>query len=301
MEIIRSPNGDKRQRKIMSQGSKDRKNRRKNMKREDIIKELVERGYNVQAQDIIKNGVSLEGILIKDDSATAPIIYTEHLIDAAEAYGKSLSEVVDVVIRAYEQRRNKSLNVNQFLNRDFILSHIYVGLQKKSNEDIEKKTCDLEGLESFLYIRSEEGQYSAKLNQNIMKSANLAADEAWERAKKNTFAETQVQSVASLLAEMSGISFCKEMEAASPLYIISNKWKFRGASAILDKRALAAFGKEHGADKLIAIPSSIHEMLIMPYEDNADLDAISDMVTEINLEQVEPEERLTDRAYLIEL
>ena len=273
------------------------------MKREDIIKELVQRGYNVQAQDVIKNGVVLEGILIKDGSDTAPIIYTEHLIDAAESYGKSLPEVVDAVIRAYEQRSHVNLTVNQFLNKEFILSHVYVGIQRKSNEDIEKKSCDLEGLETFLYIRdgSEEGQYSAKLNPHIMKGANLDSDEAWERAKKNTFAETQVQSVAAILAEMSGIPFSEEMESMSPLYIVSNKLKFRGASAILDQKALEAFGREHRVNKLIVLPSSIHEMLIIPYEGNGDLDAISDMVAEINQEHVEPEERLTDQAYLIEL
>ena len=64
---------------------------------------------------------------------------------------------------------------------------------------------------------------------------------------------------------------------------------------------MVAFGKKHGVNKLIVLPSSIHEMLVMPYEGNGDLDAISDMVAEINQEHVEPEERLTDQAYLIEL
>ena len=42
-------------------------------------------------------------------------------------------------------------------------------------------------------------------------------------------------------------------------------------------------------------------MLIMPYNDDMNLDDLSDIVAEANMIQVEPEERLTDRAYLIEI
>ena len=41
--------------------------------------------------------------------------------------------------------------------------------------------------------------------------------------------------------------------------------------------------------------------LIMPYNDSINMDDLSFMVADVNANQVEPEERLTDRAYLIEL
>ena len=49
------------------------------------------------------------------------------------------------------------------------------------------------------------------------------------------------------------------------------------------------------------LPSSIHEMLILPYNESINMDDLSFMVADVNATQVEPEERLTDRAYLIEL
>ena len=51
------------------------------MKREDIVKELVKRGYDAHMEDVIKNGVVFKGIAIRDESVLAPVIYTEHLIE----------------------------------------------------------------------------------------------------------------------------------------------------------------------------------------------------------------------------
>jgi hypothetical protein len=52
---------------------------------------------------------------------------------------------------------------------------------------------------------------------------------------------------------------------------------------------------------LFVIPSSIHEMMIAPYDSRFKLEELSAMVKEINETQVAPEERLTDRAYILSL
>ena len=137
----------------------------------------------------------------------------------------------------------------------------------------------------------------------MLELINVSVDEAWERAEKNTFAETEIQSITSLLFGLGGMpNEMAETKSDFPeLYVISNNCRFKGASAILDRRALKTFAKEHGVDELVVLPSSVHEMLILPYQDDMNLDDLSDIVKEVNAVQVEPEERLTDRAYLIKL
>ena len=54
-------------------------------------------------------------------------------------------------------------------------------------------------------------------------------------------------------------------------------------------------------NKILVLPSSIHEMLISPYQDWMDIDEMKAIVTEINAVEVAPEERLTDQAYIINL
>ena len=286
---------------------KERLENERKMNNNDIIKELQGRGYEAESHEVIKNGVSMKGIIIRSNDPITPILYTDDLVKMAEECGQGISDVADVLVKKYEQQKDIEIDVNQLMSRETILSHIYIGIQKNSGEKIEKKPCEFEGLEKYLYVKhSTKGRhYSLKLSQQIMGAINLSSDEAWHYAEKNTFAvgETQVQNVASMLSGMGYISD-EVAEAESDfqqLYVVTNRAKYRGASAILDRRALKAFAEEHGVNELIVLPSSIHEMLILPYQGDMNLDDLSDIVKEVNAAQVEPEEQLTDTAYLIKL
>lgn len=274
------------------------------MTREMIITELQNRGYNAEAQNAIKNGVELEGIRILTDCNIAPIIYTEAIIENAEDEGKSLDEVVSSIIGTYESHKSFSFDVNNLFDKDFVLNGLYIGLQKESTEDIIKRACDLDGIECFLYIRGEvdkEGSYSIKLNKMILESANISEDEAWEKAEANNNAETTLESMAKVLADMMGFEYSEEMDEMTPFFVISNKCRIKGASAILNKTVLSDFGKRYNTDRIVVLPSSVHEMLIAPWTEDIDLDTFTNMVTEVNNTEVEPTERLTDRAYIITL
>ena len=177
-------------------------------------------------------------------------------------------------------------------------------MQKDSTEDIEKKSCDLEGIESYLYIRGDADKdryYSAKVSRAILENANISECEAWEKAEEHTNAETTIISMAKVMCSMMNIEYSEEMEDATPLYVMTNTSKVKGASAILNKKALAEFGRKHNTDKVVVLPSSVHEMLLVPYTEEIDIDTFSEMVEKVNNEEVDPTERLTDRAYIITL
>ena len=275
------------------------------MTREMIITELANRGYKAEAQNSIKNGVELEGIRILTDSNIAPIIYTEKMIENAENENKSLDEVVSAIISIYESKKSFKFDVNMLFDRDFILNSIYVGLQKVSTEDIEKKLCeDFEGIESYLYIRGEadrEGSYSIKVSKAILDRANISELEAWEQAQTNTEAETSLESMAKVMCKMMNMEYSEDMDEMTPFFIISNKSKVKGASAILNKKVLAEFGERYHTNKIVVLPSSVHEMLLVPYTEEIDLDTFSDMVGQVNSSEVDPTEQLVDRAFIITL
>lgn len=272
------------------------------MTREMIITELKNRGYNAEAQTNIKNGVAFEGIRIMANSNVAPVIYTDDILRRAEEENKDLDEVVSAIIGIYEANCSIDFDINELFDREFVLSHLYIGLQKESTEELIKRGCDLEGIESYLYIRRDrnEGEgYSVKLNEGILERANITEKEAWRSAEYNTNRETKIQSMASVMAELYGMDDFEEFEGLTPLYVISNECKMKGASAILNKEALAQFARSHNTEDIIIIPSSIHEMLLVPYIEDMDLDYFSAMVREVNNTEVRPEERLTDRAYIV--
>ena len=76
------------------------------MNNNDIVKELQTRGYDAELHEVIKNGVSMKGIVIRSNDPMTPILYTDDLIEMAEDCGQGVEEVADVLIKKYEQQKN---------------------------------------------------------------------------------------------------------------------------------------------------------------------------------------------------
>lgn len=85
------------------------------------------------------------------------------------------------------------------------------------------------------------------------------------------------------------------------MFVVSNRQRIKGAAAILNRDALRGIGERYHTDRLVVIPSSVHECLVIPYTEEIDLDEISVMVQAVNAEEVASEEQLGDRAYIINL
>lgn len=269
------------------------------MTREMIITELNNRGYNAYPQTNIKNGVEFDGIVIRNNTKIAPVIYPDAIIQNADADNMDLDEIVSAIINTYEAHKSIDFDLDEHMSRDFLESHLFIGLQKTSNEALVKRPCEFDGIECYLYINGND--YSIKVTTGFLSQTDLTEEEAWLFAEKNTYAETTIQSMAMVMAEMLGMNYSEEMDETTPFYVISNTVRFRGASAILNKEMLSEFGRKHNTNKIVVLPSSIHEMLLLPYAEEMDIDEFSAMVGEINGAQVAPEERLTDRAYIVML
>ncbi len=270
------------------------------MTREDIINELRNRGYKAEAQNCVKNCVVFEGVRIENGSNIAPVIYTEGFLQNAEKENLSLETVVDAIEKVYESSKDFDFDFWEVFNDYFLASHLFVGLQKSSDEEIIKRPSELEGIENYIYVRCrEEGDYSAsfKMTKGLLKILNMSEEEVWWLAESNTKAETDVKSLGKLL-------FGEEYEddgERCPFYVITNKSRIKGASAILNRKAIEEVARKYEVEKVVILPSSIHEMLIVPYTDEMSLDEFSAMVEAVNESQVAPEERLTNRAYIVTL
>lgn len=276
------------------------------MNRTHIIKKLENRGYYAVEQNAIKNGVEFEGICISksENETVKPVIYTTEIIRRAEGEGKTIDDVVNTIIDIYEKNKNVDLKVNNFFDRNFILDNLFIGLQKQSNEELVKDDCDLEGIESYLYVRQSKKDsefYFLKMTKSILDKAGIMESEAWEYAEKNTYDETIITPMATIMDEIFGIEDVEEKEEILPMYVITNKCKERGASSILNKKALNEIAKKMNTNKVIAMPSSIHEMIIIPYNEKESVESYSKLVREVNQNAVEPEIQLTNRAYLLEV
>lgn len=271
--------------------------------RNTIIAALQERNYNAIPQDVVKNSVLLQGITIRNETNIAPTIYIDKLIENFD----NLDNIVEHIINIYEANKSIDINIDNLTNREWILEHLYIALQKSSGEELIKRTCELSDIEQFLYVRSNlssDDGWSVKLNPSIMKSANLDIDEAWEVAEKNTFSsgQTIIKSMAEILFGLSGCSDFVEDNSFPQMYVITNQIKVKGSVQVLDKNAIRKFFPDN-IHRLVCIPSSIHECILVPIDDDEDIniDDFNMMVQEVNSSEVDETEQLSNHVYILKI
>ena len=263
------------------------------MKRANIVEELNKRGYIAQATETVKNSVVMKGIVIRGDSPIAPVIYTDELIRKAENNGDMVENVADEIIRIYSKHRQQNFDIDRLYDRDFIFEHVVIGLQRESDENLVKKPSGYDGIESYLYMQWGEG-FSVKIKADLLKIAGISQKEAWQRAEQNVCKESKLTTLGNILGSVG-------LMGETQMYVITNKKGIRGASAILNRRLIEEVANGCGVTKLVMFPSSVHEMLLIPYDVSMNIEELNEMVASINSSVVEPEDRLTDRAYIIEL
>ena len=268
-----------------------------NITRETIITALRERDYDAIPNDVIKNGVILQGITIRNETNIAPTIYIDKFIETFD----NLDDIVEHIITTYEENKNTDFNIDNLTNRDWILEHLYIALQKSSDEPLIKRTCELDDIEQFLYIRGQSSSelWCTKLNTHIMKLAGLSIDEVWEAAKNNTFLsnETVIENMADLLDDLFEVAG----NSLPQMYVISNKSKVRGSVQVLDKVAIRNYFPDN-VHRLVCIPSSIHECILIPADnEDIDVDMFNSMVQEVNTSEVDVTEQLGSHIYILQI
>ena len=122
----------------------------------EIVKELENRGYEARENVVVKNSVEFNTINVKNSDSIELIIYPEKLANPSDLENLSLSEAVDIIIKIINTSPEVPCDMDKLKDTDFILSHIMMGVQKSSTQDLLKKASVFEGIEIFLYVRIDE-------------------------------------------------------------------------------------------------------------------------------------------------
>ena len=85
-------------------------------------------------------------------------------------------------------------------------------------------------------------------------------------------------------------------ETDSDMYVLTNESKLNGAACILYENVLYDFAQKLGAD-LYILPSSVHEVILLPKLSMFEKDELVNMVKEVNTEGVAADEVLSDHVY----
>lgn len=239
-------------------------------KRNELVAELKEMGINAEATDVMKNGVVCEGIMIPDGSNVNAVMYPNEETTA--------QEVIEVINNA----NKKSINEEEIMREEYVRNRVKIGMMRSSAGDrVIRKPSEFDGIDMFLYVDGDGFAYKLPANYPY---------DMWKFAEQNTKADT-------VFVGMSEILFGMDM-GNDMLYVLTNKSKYRGAGCIIDKDTIRNKGI---GNKFYAIPSSIHEWILMPYSDDFTPENIREIIGAVNTEQVDPEEQLGDHAYILEV
>lgn len=85
------------------------------------------------------------------------------------------------------------------------------------------------------------------------------------------------------------------MSSDERMFVLTNELKLNGAAAILDTDLMLEIFEKIG--EFYILPSSIHEVLIVPMSSNIHVNELKAMVKEANDTQVSPEDRLSYSIY----
>lgn len=265
------------------------------MMRDIIVRELENRGYKVKSCVKNSNGVELEGIQIVIGDI-CPVFYIDRITKDMEENNKSLHQVIDEMVEVIEGSK-LDIDIDRISKPEFVLENVYVGLQRKTTERLVKRDCKFEGIEEYLYVKcSKDGTY--KLSASHLTSLGISEEELWRKAMEHTRASAIIQPMASMLGLMG-----HDAEMGQHLYILTNRDGYRGAACVLDQKIIKVLGKRLGANKFTVIPSSVHEVILVPNNERTgiDMERLEHMIQEINATMVDATEQLGDRPYVLEL
>lgn len=260
---------------------------------------LINNNYHVypKIQMVCKNTVNMTGLCFYEDGQhIAPVIYIDRFL--CDEFTDE--EAASYVMTTYNQA-GIDIDIDLFKDANYIREHLYLGLEKKG-DDNKYLTRDsaYENIIEYLYIRDEaslDNTFSVKISAEHLKSVGISEAEAWNIASEHTAREIQIQTMSEVLHDMMPDNI--EQIDDVGMYIFSNHIRMRGAAVVTNLDYVKRWAKDKGFNKIIIIFSSIHEVIVLPATDDTDIDAITEMIQEVNKGCVEPAEQLAEKAYII--
>jgi hypothetical protein len=91
----------------------------------------------------------------------------------------------------------------------------------------------------------------------------------------------------------------KSIEDVERIFVLTNYCCMGGAVTILYRNVLKDFARERGVKEILILPSSIHEVMLVPYVGGfLSKERMRNLLQEVNRTEVSREEVLSDNIYI---
>lgn len=281
--------------------------------KEEVIEQLKS-FYDIDAEvsisEVIKNnGLILDGVNIKlfdDNTNIVPVIYLNSFYEN----GVSVENCVGRIIEMRAGCSNPSFDYDEILELtqwEAIKDKVFpILVSTEANLPMLEKFVSKAFLDlSILYVvkiddLGSDSLGTVKITKDLFSNYSISEEQLYEQSVMNLKAEGyRLQDMMEVLTDMfidnevlSDDEITNVEMESGRMYVLTNKSKMYGAAGILDTALLHSLGAS-----FYILPSSVHETIFVPEDDNMDQFSLDAMVAEVNATQLSREEVLSGHSY----
>lgn len=300
---------------------------------ETYIKETTEQLQKLLADKYVisnsithkNNGVVLHGINITSpDEAISPVMYLEHYHDK----GLTPAEAAEMILYDYRIAKEQQLpiDVSQITDYETIKEKIYF---KLINTELNKELLldaphiSVLGDLSCVFYIDLDSNASITIRNALADKWHVSRDGLFTTATENARNNWTIEfdTITNILIKQMDIAALKiqfgeydmtddefrhffagfmDSNNPCPLYVLRGGTEHDspfGASALLCSKAMEIIKAGIKQDKFIILPSSVHEMLIVPYSAELSISQLKETVKSVNQTEVSETDKLSDNIY----
>ena len=222
-----------------------------------------------------------------------------------------LREMAGTGLCAYENpARLPEIISKEMLKDNVVMNLVNTEQNKEFLRDIpHREFQDLSVVFRWIIGKDEAGMESIVVTDDIAECLSMTADELFQAAVRNTkeYFPPKVTDISEMMlrlvwpdeltpekAEMLGF-LLEGMPAKEKMWLISNRERHNGAVSMLYEDILHELAEKMGTD-LYILPSSVHEVMAISV-DMGEPEELSEWVQEINMSELNLEDRLSNNVY----
>ena len=240
----------------------------------------------------------------REDQMVVPNINLNGMYAQYQEQGHTMAAMLTMI--AQQVQMAPEIRTDWLKDYSQVKDHLFIRVSDaKENEGVLKNAPhkEVDGLAVSYHIAIEGMQASTPVTYQMMEMYGVTAEQLHADALESTqkLYPVKYASMAEVMQQMMGIEPDMAADMMPPmegpqLMVLTNTQGMHGAGALFYPDQLETIAQQMGTDFFV-LPSSVHEVLILPDDGSQDLDSLQFMVREINRTEVAPEDRLSDFVY----
>ena len=284
----------------------------KNTFTEDVKRTFTEKGKNMEfsTESITKLNERYDALTVKPADSNVGVNINLNscykAIESGHVYGDVLEDAIDMVLNALNTK--PQLDISSLTDYNAMKSKLTVEVvsAERNRELLEKIPHqvmeDLAIVYRFVLNSDKTGRSSILITNKMIETMDISPEQLHADAVSNSaqYKPLVIKGMNEVIAELMGMSLedmgLPQNPEEEQIFVASVPDKVHGAGVLAYQGFMDQAAERVGGDFFI-LPSSVHEILIVPDNGKMGLAELEKMVREVNATEVDPVDKLTDNVY----